>query len=365
MNLLLINFEMNPRSPALAWQYSVALALSRHFEHVTVITERVDAAVPHNMNVITIPRWWLKAPFRWMGAKWLLNVLVYRLLRHRHFDACFFHMNMEWAYRLSGCLRRFKIPTLLWYAHGAVTWRLRLAHRCVDRVVTSSVDGFRIVSSKRRIIGQGIDTQLFCLREGGRPRRDLVAVGRISRRKRIDLMLQVMAELRRLRPTENIRLIIVGVPLTRDDRRYAKMLRRQAADLNIDERVTFAGSLPLNELPAVYQSARLQLHLSQTGSMDKSVLEGLACGCPVLTTSKAFRSLFKNETLSSQLCGDAESSTAIAEQLLRQLEVAYDEESLRTCVKGTNDLDQYAALVVEEIYKMRSHPPGLSIARTA
>jgi glycosyltransferase involved in cell wall biosynthesis len=44
-------------------------------------------------------------------------------------------------------------------------------------------------------------------------------------------------------------------------------------------------------LPDYYRRASLFINLSTTGSLDKAVLEALACECPVITTNEAFRDL--------------------------------------------------------------------------
>src|SRR3989344_5572534 len=49
----------------------------------------------------------------------------------------------------------------LWYAHGSANWILKLAEVCTDIIFTSTPEGCRLKSSKIRIVGQGIDTDLF------------------------------------------------------------------------------------------------------------------------------------------------------------------------------------------------------------
>jgi glycosyltransferase involved in cell wall biosynthesis len=47
------------------------------------------------------------------------------------------------------------------------------------------------------------------------------------------------------------------------------------------------------ETAALYETASLHVNVSDTGSMDKTVLEALACGCPVVTSNIAFFDLLK------------------------------------------------------------------------
>lgn len=343
MRLLVVNFEMDPASPVLAWQHKVVLALAPHCEQVVVLTQRAAAGpLPDNVEVRQIPTWFAKAPFRWFGAKWLANIQAYRLCRSQAFDACFVHMSMEWAYRLYPCLRFFGIPILLWYAHGSVTWRLRLAHWCADRVVTSSPEGFRLPSKKLQVIGQGIDTALFKLVPTDASTRDVLSVSRISASKHIDRMVEAVAELKKRWPADRIRLRIAGRPLTREDARYRARLLKMIDTLDVADCVEWLGHVPLARVPELYRSAFAQINLSATGSMDKSLLEALACGCPTVSSNRAIVQWLKANGR-EDLCIVDESPPAIAAMLhdLYRRRASVDRAELRRLVEREHDLDGY------------------------
>ena len=154
---------------------------------------REPCALPGNVAMETVPR-----PGRAgaIGRRAAALGAAWRLARRERVDAVFVHMAHRQAYRLWPVFRLLRLPVLLWYAHGAVTWHLRLAHRSVDRVISSSPEGFRLRSARAHFIGQGVDTQLFSLRPPAAARPHLLAVGRISRRKRLDLLVSMMAHLR-------------------------------------------------------------------------------------------------------------------------------------------------------------------------
>jgi glycosyltransferase involved in cell wall biosynthesis len=331
MRILLINFVMDRKSPVLAWQHSVALRLAAKCERLVVLTERIgDCDLPDNVEVHRVPRI-LTSPLRILGARWLMNIPVWRWCAREKFDAVFVHMSADWAYRLAPCWRQFGIPVLLWYAHGTVTNRLRKSHEQAACVVTSTPEGFRIPSSKVRVIGQGIDTDLFTPPASRTDSATIVAVGRVSRRKSVDLMLETLAWLKTNAPQHPFNLRIIGPTLTRDDRTYAAELAdtvKRRGDLA--SRVTFEGPRAMSELPAVYGSAFLHLNLSQTGSMDKTILESLACGCPTLTANEAVFPLLEGfpqlivrdrtpEAIGAQICDAYERRRAIRSTDLRRL----------------------------------------------
>lgn len=352
LRLLLINFEMDPGSQVLSWQYRIACGLAAKCEKVVVLTERsAPSPLPPNVEVHTVPLTFIKAPLRLLGAKWLMNVPALAWCARERFDACFIHMNMEWGYRLALCFRMFHIPVVLWYAHGTVTRRLRLAHRFCDRVLTSTPEGFRIPSDKVRVIGQGIDTGLFKPIELKGALHDILSVGRIARRKRTDLLIEVMACLRSNHPDVPFRLVIIGAPLTRDDRDFSRELEWIVRDKGLGHFVHFEGHVPQEKIPDFYRTAFLHLNVSKTGSMDKTVMESLACGCPVLTSNEAFRGLLSDHP---ECLLDDDRPDTIARRVinfhdrLRELPL-YD---LRSLVVGKHDIESYINQIIEHIHEL-------------
>ena len=351
MKLLVVTFEMDPESRVLAWQLKVVSEFARTCEKVIVLTERLGAWDPPNdMEVHTVPRLF-QTPLRWAGAKWLMNLYVFLLCMRYRFDVCFVHMNMEWTYRLYPCFLLFKLPVLMWYAHGTVSQRLHLAHWCATRVVTSSREGFRIPSEKVRVIGQGVDTSLFTIQEPKHPQLDIVTVGRLSLRKRVHLLIDVMECLRQKQPEMNFRLRLIGCALTDRDRKYEKNLKDFVAAKKLGCSVDFVGHVPIDSVPEYYRSAFLHLNVSETGSMDKAILEALACGCQVLTSNEAFRSVLRDHP---EFVVFRDTPEAIAEQILRlyRAKSGVDQQALRRLVVGRHDLPTYVQKVLAELSEL-------------
>src|SRR5688572_8841565 len=102
------------------------------------------------------------------------------LCRGRQVDAILTHMGPIFAVCAAPFARASGIPLALWYAHGAVSPTLRVAHALVDRVGTSSPAGFRISSRKVRYTGQGIDVDRFVPPTSEPQEPALVSIGRLS-----------------------------------------------------------------------------------------------------------------------------------------------------------------------------------------
>lgn len=348
MNLLVVNFEMNPESQVLSWQYRVVAELARHCANVAVATEMLGCSAPApNVRLHELPRMLRRFPLRVLGGRMLLNLPVYCWCRRHRIDACFIHMSQEWAYRLHPCFRRLRIPVMLWYAHGTVAPDLARALACVDRVVTSTPEGFRIPSPKVKIIGQAIDTTVFDLPPGV-PGSGIITVSRISRKKRFDLMLRSFAELVRLHPEVPFRFDLVGAPITADDVAYERELRQLVETTGLAGRVTFCGHLSQAGVAARYAGTFIHLNLSQTGSMDKTVMEALAAGCPVLTSNEAF---FDELRAFPDFLITADEPAPVAARLWRIYEqrAAIDRTQLRARIVGRHDLPGYVRKLVGQL----------------
>ncbi|MCI5108626.1 MAG: glycosyltransferase, partial [Candidatus Pacebacteria bacterium] len=80
-------------------------------------------------------------------------------------------------------------------------------------------------------------------------------------------------------------LICVGGPVTRDDKVYVKELKNYIKEKGLNRKVKFVGPISNTESVKYFQKADVFVHSSETGSLDKVVLESMACGTPVVTSN--------------------------------------------------------------------------------
>lgn len=352
MRLLLVTFVLDETHPALAWQVFVVRELAKKVEQLYVLTSRVGETgnLPSNVEIIVPPVRPLGIPHRF-GGRWAFNRDIYRICKKKCINAVFVHMAMEWAYILYPTFKLLKLPVVMWYAHGSVTYRLHLAIHCVDRVVTSTPEGCRIDDKRIRVIGQAINTEHFNIKTK-RLLKNVLYVGRISQRKRVNLLYQVHKELYRTEgDSDNLSFDIVGAPLNEEDLRYESTLRSTIWQDRKEHRFRMLGLVPYERIPDFYETAFLHINVSDTGSMDKTVMEALASGCPVLTSNPAFFELL--EGYPEFLIQD-DRPEAIAEKVrhiyLRRDQ--YDPLKLRSMVQSGHDLDTYADRVLNIIRKI-------------
>ncbi|HEY7057947.1 MAG TPA: glycosyltransferase family 1 protein [Vicinamibacterales bacterium] len=104
---------------------------------------------------------------------------------------------------------------------------------------------------------------------------ELLHVGTTVPRKRIDVLLGVLAAVRARRP--DVRLIRVGGPLTAEQRVIAR-------DLNVLDAVVVLPFVDRTTLAAVYRRAALALLPSEREGFGLPLVESLACGTPVIAS---------------------------------------------------------------------------------
>jgi len=235
---------------------------------------------------------------------------IFKVLRLYHlvwklrgsYDTVFVHMNPEYIL-LAGLLWRLMgKKVVLWYAHGTVTWKLRLAVLFTSRVLTSTPEGCRIKSKKLRIVGQAIDTGLFQpIQQSNSPALSLVVVGRVSASKGQYLTLQALNVLRK--DGYDVRLTIIGAPVYDKDYEYQELCKDYVQKNGLSAVVTFTGAQSRAQLARILPAMFLCVNMSSTGSLDKAGLEALVSGVPVITANNAFRSVIAEVTPELMLSG--------------------------------------------------------------
>ena len=310
MNILIITQVLDPDDPILGFFYDWVVEFSRRFEHVYVVAYSVKAhGLPENVHPHAIsPRRRVMGAGRTIhgvggkssATRRLINI-IYLALKiwsimvrlHGRYDVVFAHMNPEFAImafpmlRLLGGGRRV---LALWYLHVAVTWRLKLAARLVDVIFTAHPLGCRVGGGKVVALGgHGIKVPCTALSPCGD---EVVFLGRISRSKKLEVLVEAFKRLLQRAALPNLKLTIYGEVL---DREYVAWLRRLIKELRLVGKVNFKGPLPHSRLNEAFKDAILLVSPSSTG-LDKAPLEAMAHGIPALVSHPYFK-----DTLSEAL----------------------------------------------------------------
>lgn len=288
MRLLIFNLRMDADDGVLGFTTDWVNALAARCERVVVITMEAGAIrVADNVEVFSVGKEQGYGKLRMLAR---LYSLTWGVLRSGRIDAVFAHMNYLFALLTSPMLKIFRKPVTLWFAHGSKPLLLRPTVWISDRIVASSAGGFQLKTSKLRLIGQGIDTDRFVpavQRRTGAEKR-LLTLGRISRIKRIEMVIDAIASLKLSAPHLILKCDLVGEPLTDDGFAYQSELADRIKRLGLDDDVCLLPGVPFHSAHEVMNSADLFINSADTDSVDKTVLEALSCGVPVVTSNAAF-----------------------------------------------------------------------------
>jgi glycosyltransferase involved in cell wall biosynthesis len=289
MRVLMVTQTVDLDDPVLGFTHTWVNALARWVERLHVVTltaGRHHLAENVMLHAYGPPGKSHNRPSRF----WFYNKHFARLILGRQVDVVFVHMIPRWVLLATPYAKARKVPVVLWYTHRAVSWQLRLAHRLADRVVTASPESYSLWDERKVVaLGHGIDTEYF----HPVPRQPdgffrVLSVGRLSPVKQHEVLIEAARILVQERGMSNLRVRIVGGPARPGDEGYIHRLRRMVADYGLEEHIAFAGAVSYDKIMSEYQGCDLFVNLSRTDSLDKVVLEAMACGVLVVTSNPAF-----------------------------------------------------------------------------
>ncbi|MFC1962404.1 glycosyltransferase family 4 protein [Chloroflexota bacterium] len=288
-----------------------------------------------------------------LGKILYFNNTMFRLL-HEEADAMFCHMYPSLAIRAAPYAKLLGIPVVWWRTHGSVSLTARIVHFLADKVVTASKESFRIKSHKVIITGHGIDTDRFKPAENftgkNKNKTILLYVGRISPRKHIETLIKAAAILVNKQGMRDLVLVIVGgVPVTSQEP-LLEELKIMVNELELGNYVEFVGAVPYSNVVDYYQQCDLFITGSQTGSIDKNVLEAMACEKPAIACNEAFEDVFG--VYSKLLMFNKEDPYDLAHKIVSILEMDKDQHdklctSMRETVEHEHNIDNLTVTLVE------------------
>jgi len=328
-NLLIITQKVDEDDQLLGFFIEWLKRFAGKFGNVTVLClEKGKFDLPKNVEVISLGK------DRGAGKLKQLSTFYFQLFTLKY-DAVFVHMNPIWAILGGPYWRLAGKKVCLWYTHKAITSKLKLAEKFVDVIFTASKESFRLPSKKVIVTGHGIDTSLFrpsekLKVESGKLK--ILSVGRIAPVKNYGTLIDASKILKD--KGTSFLVTMVGEIALNSDASYLASLKFKVKSLKLEENFKFVGKINHKELPSYYRSHDIFVHLSKTGSIDKTLLEAMACGMKVLSSNDSARS-FLNQTL----CFKEDDSHDLAGKIIEVSKIPPD-PALRDYVIKNHDLDK-------------------------
>lgn len=342
MKLLMITRKIDSKDGLAGFTYNWIKKLAQHLDKLYVIClEKGDVSgLATNIEIYSLGKENGKNRF-----KEFLNFCKFATRIVPRVDGVFSHQNPEYGILIAPWCKIFDKKLIAWYVHKRVGLKLKILNFLVDHIVSVSKESFRLKSKKLILLHHGIDTDLFYFADK-QAHNDLrlLSISRISATKQIDKMIDLVAKLKQ-EIDKKIILKIVGEPSLLEDVKYLAVLKQQVANLNLIDNVEFLGSKSNKEVPDLYQRSDVFLNFSQTGSIDKTVLEAMSCGTLVLVSNEAFKSVFRELNFNCYLA-EGQNAKELLIKLLNNNSVDF-RLKLRKYVVEHHDLNQLAKQIVD------------------
>ncbi|MFN0205436.1 MAG: glycosyltransferase family 4 protein [Planctomycetota bacterium] len=294
--------------------------LSARVEKLVIVTFQLGVmpALPKNCSIRSLGR------ERGAGKLALLINFRREMRAAIHEDGCdtvLAHMVPKYAVMARKLAMPRNMPLYLWYTHAGVNRWLLWCEPMVEKIFTASEESLRIATKKKVVTKHGIDIDYLCPSDDGPVAGRLITVGRLTPSKDVGVLIEGCSQLRA--KGHAVLLEIIGDAMEPGDVAYGAAMRELAKKLSAKlaaeklttgEFVQFHGFVPYKQIPSVYRRANIFISASRTGSVDKAVLEAMACGSLVLTSNDSFRTILPREYIFKER--DVDEFTKKAENLL-------------------------------------------------
>lgn len=335
MRLLIVTQTVNREDPILGFFHGWLERFAKETETLTVIAQSVGShALPESVRVLSLGKESGASRSRQILRFWLL------IWRERgRYDAVLVHMTPVWMVLGAKIWILLGKRRYLWYEIRRGGWMLRMSLLLTKKVFSATKDGLPFPSRKQVIVGHGIDINLFRPHEDSRQAHLVSTVGRVTEVKHHEVLLRAFASL-----PKTFQFILGGGTITKRDEETLATLERFMWETGIADRVQI-GFLSQRDVIALLQKTELFLHACE-GGLDKALLEAMACGCLVASSSIAAHSALPSDCRATH-----ETMPAVAQRLIKlsgDRKQALRQE-LRAIVERDHSVDVLIPRLVKEM----------------
>ncbi len=343
MRILIITQSVDTHNPVLGFFHEWIKGLSSQFEKVTVIClEAGTYSLPNNVQVFSLGKEKGVSKFTYLKN---FFTLIWR--EKYNYDAVFVHMNEEYVI-LAGLLWRiWGKKIVLWRNHAKGNILTRAAVCLANKVLCTSPNSFTAQYKKTSICAAGIDTDFFQISQRTNlsgPLKILI-LGRISRVKNLHIIFTGLRELKDV----SFVCTVVGSPITSDDQVYFNELKEQFADLLTNHLVQFVGDCAHEETKKYFQSHDLYINATNSGSLDKTIVEAMASGCLPIMVNTSFKQWLPDD-IYKQVIFKENDSHALTAQVLTLVALGDEERGrIRNELRNWVEKDQSLSKLMAQI----------------
>ena len=354
MRWLMITRKLDPDDDRAGFVVRWVEELAARLDHLDVICqERAHPRLPANVTVSSMGKE--------SGAGRIAQGIRFTAHLRRlvpQVDGVFCHMIPRYVIFAAPWTRLYRKPLLHWYTHRQASPELRLARRLATRILTAAPGSYPLPSSKVVVMGHGVEADLFPASTGETTPPDVLLIGRLSRIKRQDWLLQAASKALAGGATGPFRVVLVG-GVVEHEPDVLPALRQLAQSLDPAPDVIFTGALPHSRVAGLIQGCAAAVNLSPPGLFDKAALEPMLAGKPTIVANPDFLPLLGDEAGWLLLPPDA-SDGDLADRLARLLAMSPGERAalgagLRARALAAHSLDGLMDRLVALMRKEAGH----------
>ncbi len=281
-SILILTQKVDATDPVLGFFHGWVENLAVHYQRITVICLELGVnQLPKNVQVLSLGKEEKKSKLQYL-------VRFYQFIwrERKNYSLAFVLMNQEYVL-LGGWLWKILGKKIyLWRNHKTGSFLTDAAVYLSDRVFYTSSYSYTAQFKKAILMPVGINTDVFSL-VPSTPKipRSILALGRISPVKRLDILIEALVELQRRDVQFTAK--IIGSPTNRkEDVQYYEKLNQLAKPLLTTGQLILVSAVAPQAAPHLYRQHELYVNLTPAGSMDKTIFEAMACGSLVLVRNE-------------------------------------------------------------------------------
>lgn len=293
MKLLILTQKVDINDDVLGFFHRWIREFAKYCESVIVIClQKGKYNLPENVKVFSLGKEKGRSKI-----KYLFNFYKYIYKEQNNYDNIFVHMNSEYVVLGGFFWKLLRKKILLWNNHIQGNLATRLAVKIADKSFYTSPFSFnaRISGKKGRQMPAGIDTDIFKrINDIKRISNSILFLGRISPVKRVEKLIEV-AKLLDQERTDFLLNIVGGA--AEKDFGYFKQIKEMARDIENKEKIKFYDRVPNYLAPKIYNQNEFFINLTNSGSLDKTILEAMACETLVIVSNQSFKRILPEELI--------------------------------------------------------------------
>ncbi len=269
----------------------------------------------------------------------------------------FIHMGGPYSVNLFLFKLFFNTKVYQWWAHPIIGLSTRLGFfLSVDKLFTCTESSFPIKSNKKVVIGHGVNIKRFPLRNKSKSfKNSLVTASRLTYRKNIHKMINLIHFMHE-NNMGDIFLTIYGSPLSYKDDLYEKYLNEIIKNTNLDKFIRILPAIEHSKLHSFYENHNLYLNFSET-ALDKSVLEAMSTGIPILSCNECLAEIIKDEKMIKLNTFNRNEDLAVIAEKVKILinldNLEFDKYKIKSheLIKSEHSIEKLTNTIINKIHK--------------